>query len=374
MLARNEPDGPCNRRGYFALTHRPEPRQPDALTPSLYPPPRGGSEVESEIDEWFKDLGNQTTSADTKRGYLYSVRKFAEFAKARKVATIDSIGRALITDWYETFRKRGVAETSIHRHACGLRSFLRYCRDVGYVDRTLEAPKIRRKQKRLHRALTDEQVAAILGKIGHRALMDIRDRALLLFLLSTGCRPTEACNVELNDLRFYIDAADQQERAEVLIRHGKGDKERLVWLNPNGVEALRVYMAKARRPASFPLAERALFVSREGNPIDRKLVTRTVRRRAQDAGIPAKVTGHWMRHTFATAALGRGVDLHKVSKMLGHSNLETTATYLHVVPDDLRRAHKLMDNPPNMVDHLERVDGQPPPPKPMDDHRRRRRD
>ncbi len=372
-LARNECAGTPNRRAYIPPVDSQQPQQPANGSPSLYGPTDGGSELEKEIEEWLEELRNQTTSADTRRSYQYAVRAFVAFAATRSVVTVEAITRKLVTEWYETFRKRGIGEATLQHHSCAVRSFLRYCRDVGYVDRSMEAPTVRRKAKRIRRALNEEQVAALLSKIGHRALLDIRDRAAILFLLSTGCRASELCNTELENVRFYIDPESKQERAEIRVI-GKGDKERLVWLTPSATEALRLYITKARRPVAVPIHERALFLSREGQRLHRKTLSMMVRRRCDDAGLPGTITSHWLRHTFATSALGRGVDLFKVSKMLGHSNLETTAVYLHVEPDEMRRAHKLMDDPPNLLDHLGRVGGAgEDPPKPLDDHRRRRR-
>jgi site-specific recombinase XerD len=116
----------------------------------------------------------------------------------------------------------------------------------------------------------------------------------------------------------------------VLVRRGKGLKERHVPLSKEARKALGAYLEK--RP--WWTEEAALFVTRTGQRMDVRAVQRMVEAATQRAGIAKRVTPHVLRHTFATRFLRRGGDLATLQAILGHANLATTARYLH--PDAAR--------------------------------------
>jgi site-specific recombinase XerD len=146
---------------------------------------------------------------------------------------------------------------------------------------------------------------------------------MIVLLLSTGIRRSEAIGITLDDL----DLDNRQ-----LLVHGKGSKERVVPLNEAVVQAIGEYLACRPQTGS-----RHLFVSREGKPLACRAVNRTVGRAIRKAGLEGQgITPHKLRHTFATHLIRNGVDVRTVQELLGHSDLETTAKYLH---SDTRTKH-----------------------------------
>ena len=113
-------------------------------------------------------------------------------------------------------------------------------------------------------------------------------------------------------------------KGEVLVRHGKGMKERNIPLGRQVRGALEAYLSV--RP---PTVSDRLFVSRTYNTLSERDIQRMVQNVAYRAGIRQKVTPHLLRHTFATRALRGGVDIATLSRLLGHETLATTARYLH---------------------------------------------
>lgn len=120
-------------------------------------------------------------------------------------------------------------------------------------------------------------------------------------------------------------------KGHVVVKSGKGMKERTVPLPREARAALQVYLAV--RPE---WAGEWLFVSKTGKALSPRDVQRLVEKAARMAGLTRRVTPHVLRHTYATRALRRGVDLATVARLLGHENLSTTARYLH--PDEARVA------------------------------------
>lgn len=156
-----------------------------------------------------------------------------------------------------------------------------------------------------------------------------RDRTLLRTDYALGLRLSELVALRLED----IDAA----RGLVLVRQGKGAKDRLVPLSPRLLEELRAYWRRYRpRPWLFAGARPNCHLSIGG-------VHRVVRRVAQRAGLGKAISLHTLRHSYATHLLEAGCDLLTIQRLLGHKELKTTARYLHVSTQHLGRTPSLLD-------------------------------
>jgi len=130
--------------------------------------------------------------------------------------------------------------------------------------------------------------------------------------------------------------------------HGKGAKERTVPLTPEAVEAIRHYLQHRRKTNSH-----RLFVSQTGHPIHGRAINRMLNRLLAKAGLAGKgITPHKLRHTFATTLIQNGVDIKTVQELLGHSDIQTTARYLH---SDTRTKHSAVGKLRGLVGALEAI-------------------
>src|SRR2546423_2047158 len=153
-----------------------------------------------------------------------------------------------------------------------------------------------------------------------------RNLAIVQLLRHTGLRVGELCALRLSDIRT------SERKGSVLVRSGKGDKDRTVPLNRDVREALEAYLKV--RPES---ADDYLFIGQRGEPLQTDGVQLIVRKLARRAGLE-KVTPHVLRHSFAKHVLDAGEDLATVSRLLGHERLETTAIYTEPTAADLEEA------------------------------------
>jgi integrase/recombinase XerD len=154
-----------------------------------------------------------------------------------------------------------------------------------------------------------------------------RDRAMLELLYASGLRVSELVALPLAavDLRIGV----------VRVR-GKGGKERIVPVGERALEALQIYLARARAPLLRDRQSRELFVTARGSRMTRQGFWKLVGRYARAAGISRRVTPHTLRHSFATHLLERGADLRAVQAMLGHADIATTQIYTHVDRERLK--------------------------------------
>jgi integrase/recombinase XerC len=159
---------------------------------------------------------------------------------------------------------------------------------------------------------------------------EARDQALFEVLYGGGLRISEACNLEVGDV--VADGAG----ARVLVRQGKGRKDRVVPLGAMAWAALQRYLPlrAALMGVTGAHAGHAIFLSRRGRRLDPRQARRQLARRQLHTGT-RPVSPHALRHSFATHLLGEGADLRSIQEMLGHASLRTTQRYAQVDIDHL---------------------------------------
>lgn len=156
-----------------------------------------------------------------------------------------------------------------------------------------------------------------------------RDRAIMLFLLDTGVRASELCDLRIGDV-------DLKGAGTVMIRNGKGGKGRVVYIGTLTREALWRYLSRRK----FKEKEDPLFATYRRGPLDRHALRKMLKRAGKRAGISEPVYPHRLRHTFAISYLRNGGDIYTLQKMLGHSSLDMVKRYLQIAQTDVAEAHR----------------------------------
>ncbi len=182
----------------------------------------------------------------------------------------------------------------------------------------------------LPKALSIEQVEALLGAVTGDDPRALRDRALLETLYAAGLRVSEATALDVDD----VDLDDGTVRA-----FGKGSKERQVPLGRSARHALGSYLVRGRPSLAGPRSGPALFLNAQGTRLSRQGCWKILRRRARHAGLEADVSPHVLRHSFATHLLAGGADIRSVQELLGHASLATTQVYTKVTQERLREVY-----------------------------------
>lgn len=163
--------------------------------------------------------------------------------------------------------------------------------------------------------LTVEDIQALFNACGN----NLRDRAILMTIYGGGLRLSELCHLKISDI--YASSM------RILIRQGKGKKDRFTILSKSNLDILTRYW-QAYKP-NHP--ENYLFLSRLGNPICPRAVQKLFNKYLKKAGIKKHATVHTLRHDFATHLLQAGTDIFRIKNLLGHTNLKSTSFYLHLL-------------------------------------------
>jgi len=228
-------------------------------------------------------------------------------------------------------RDPGLAPTSLRRRAASIRGFYRFAYGDGLIERDVAAHlDLPRQPRLLPETLTVAEVDALL-----EAAPDLRARALLELLYAAGLRVSEATGLDREDL------STDGGFVRVI---GKGDKERLVPVGDIALDWLDRWLTDGR-PALLALAHvepprgGPLFLGDRGGRLARQQAFAMVKTAARAAGLPAAVSPHTLRHSFATHLLEGGADLRIVQELLGHASISTTQLYTHVTGVRVREVY-----------------------------------
>jgi integrase/recombinase XerD len=219
----------------------------------------------------------------------------------------------------------GLSAATIARKVAAIRGLHRFLVAEGFADddptALLESP---RQGRSLPKALTYEEIEALLSSPDPATPLGRRDRALLEFLYGTGARVSEATAAELIDLEL-------EDRSVLL--HGKGGKQRVVPLGAYAVDAIAAYLPDRMKLRRSP-DPGGVFLNARGNRLTRQGVWSILRRYGAKSDLD-DLSPHVLRHSMATHMVEGGADLRTVQEMLGHASISTTQVYTRVSPRHL---------------------------------------
>ena len=254
-------------------------------------------------------------------------------APPRPITDLQAVTRQHISAFVQHLGLRSespLTAASIARILSTVRGFHRFLLDEGLVEADVahdtKPPKL---ALRLPKAISIEQVTALLAATDGDDVQRLRDKALLELLYATGARVSEVVNLNVDDV--LVEVFDSVRLT------GKGDKQRIVPVGSFARTAVSDYLVRARpmlsaRGRSTP----ALFLGLRGQRVSRQNAWLIIRAAAERAGLTVPVSPHTLRHSFATHLLAGGADVRVVQELLGHSSVATTQIYTLVTIDTLR--------------------------------------
>lgn len=258
-------------------------------------------------------------STRTLEGYNLHLRRFAAYMQ-KNLQDIDSMD---IRMYLATYAKTGVQNSTIAKEISVLRCFFTWLENNDYINkspmRKVDSIKF---EKRLRKALSAEELEILMD-----SCKTLRERAMVEFFFSTGCRLDEVQKTNKNDLNW------QNSSVNVI---GKGNKERPVYITDKARVHIRKYLLSRKDDCE------ALFVTmrKPYRRLGRRSIEREVSKIAKRAGLEKKVFPHLLRHTTAKTLLNRGANLYEVQRILGHEHPATTQIYAQMEDESVKSAHK----------------------------------
>jgi site-specific recombinase XerD len=279
----------------------------------------------------------QNRSQKTAENYHLYLQRFVEFTED---TTIEKVSDETVRKWrlwlarFKDTQGEELSKITQSYHLIALRSFLRYLGKRGFDSLPpdhIELPRVKRKQVSF---LQQDELQRLFAEIKPDGLIGLRDRAIVALLYSSGLRVSELTKLDRSHINL--------KRREFMVR-GKGQKDRLVFIDDGSAELLEQYLTR-RTDSLQPLFIRyggheSVDQSGDFGRLTPRSIQRIVAHYARMAGITKKVSPHTLRHSFATDLLMNGADLRSVQTLLGHSNIATTQIYTHITDPHLREVH-----------------------------------
>jgi len=220
-------------------------------------------------------------------------------------------------------------------HIIALRSFLKYLAKREVKSVSPEKVELGKQESRQIDFLESNELERLLNSPEGSDLTNLRDKAILETLFSTGLRVAELCSLD----RDKIDLS----RGEVPVK-GKGSKIRLVFFSDQAKKQIEQYLKQRTDadPALFiRIPPKNAFEKYENLRLTPRSIQRIIQKHATKAGIIGKkVSPHTLRHSMATDLLQNGADIRSVQAILGHSSITTTQIYTHVTDSRLKEVHQ----------------------------------
>lgn len=293
---------------------------------------RGGV-MQQHIGGFLVMRASLNASPHTVRAYKSDLQIFSE-AMARRDPPIkepEQVTGEAVMGWLLELRASGLRSSTVARRFAAVRAFLGWLALRGHIKHTLALPlRVRKDPPSLPRVPTVEAVQAMISACDIQHPIGARNRALLEFMYSSGCRAAEVCGLKLKDLNL--------ERGTALV-FGKGRKERLVGIGAAARRAIKLYLDVFRRPARDPRHAQVVFLTWDGRRLTTRALGKIVETCARHAHIPG-IHPHTLRHAFATHMIDNGAGILDVKELLGHSSVRSTQIYTHVSVNSVLSAHR----------------------------------
>lgn len=294
-------------------------------------------EIRSALTRFHKYMSvEKRNSPNTAREYCRDIDRFCREACRDSDKKLRKAKPERIRKWLVALQEAGNNQPqSVNRKVAALAAYYKWLvrediRSKNPMDK-IEKPKC---EKRLAPCARRDEVTALLAASVHcrNPAHILRDRAMLQLLYGSGLRRAEVCSIDVGHL----------DEGDTLRIFGKGSKERIVFLTPPALEAVKAYLETRPNAKS----DEPLFITARKRRLSPRQAWVIFRQYADEAGIRREIHPHSLRHAFATDLLENGCDIMTVKELLGHSNVATTNTYLNISKGHLRsnweKSHPLL--------------------------------
>ena len=278
------------------------------------------------------NLNNKKNQKEILDQYLDSLEKIKNYSpntiKSYKNDILQYLDEEIVLGEFSKYlkicSKKGFSKTTINRKITSIKTFLIWCIERNYLESTsLKSVKNLKAEKKLPNVLTANYINELLDNLPIKDPKDIRDKAILELMYSSGLRVSEVSNLSIKDIK-------NNKSIKVL---GKGNKERVLPITSRAYDVINKYIENSRTIFVNEKSDSFLFLGVRGGQLSDREIRRIVKLRV--GTFP-----HSLRHTFATHLLDGGADLRIVQELLGHNDPSTTQIYTHVSKKQMKKKYK----------------------------------
>jgi integrase/recombinase XerD len=309
---------------------------------TVYTPIKNESylEIVKDFDNWLDILGYSESTIKSLPSHL---REFFHYLENQNINTINHITTQIIKDYYNHLKTRdnqaregGLSKAYLNKHLQALFKFNDYLKEHSHKSINIHLKREEQNQRDSLQILTQDEIKQLFKATNYsnnQQRICKRDTVILVLLYSCGLRRNEAINLEIKDILF--------DKERIYVRKGKNYKERYVPINQYNLKLIEEYIYDYR-PAFYNYKQTEnLLINYRGKPLQgqslcnrlREIVKASNLSKASLSGRLEGLTPHILRHSIATHLLEKGANIETISQFLGHSSLESTQIYTHLLED-----------------------------------------
>ena len=289
----------------------------------------------ANFKEWLDILGYAESTVYYLPNHL---REFFHYLERYNIKNLNAVTTKTVKDYYGYLQERAnerrsgaLSKSYLNKHQQALKKFSEYLKEHNARSRfNLHLKSEKQPTEEKLNILTQSEIKQLFRACDHSHISErfrLRDKAILTILYSCGLRRNEAVHLDLSDIFF--------DKERVFVRKGKNYKERFVPINRKNAEILEDYIYEARPQFYNAKDSEALFINQQGKRMQgmsfanrlKVIVETTNNKTIAEKGI----TLHILRHSIATHLLQKDVPLESIKTFLGHSSLESTQIYTHLL-------------------------------------------
>lgn len=295
---------------------------------------QGDSMMDEMINNFVNSLIADGKSIRTVDAYKADLSAFTGYVTNYIGKPVNALKYSDMRLWVNDLEKYGFSASTRARKIASIKSFFKWLMKMEYISRNpaegLESPKLPKKQPKVISVEDSKSMLYDAKNANNDHITCFRDYTIISMFLTTGIRREELSNVKISDI--------DMDSGTILI-HGKGNKERIAYINDTLRPILSEYMAVYRGKFKTSESSQYLFVSTRTSHISLNGINKVVNNAMERSGIKESgVSAHILRKRFATTVFNNTGDIATISKLLGHSSPSTTMRYVSIGEDTMRNA------------------------------------
>src|SRR3972149_11829955 len=275
-------------------------------------------------------------SLNSINSYQKDIIQFLDFLKSKNITETAGLNLNIFRDFLKSLDNYHYSNRTIIRKYSSLINFFRFLERNDYIDFQLtQAINVPRKRHRFYSFMSVNETEKLFDSFKPENDLEIRDRAILELLYSTGARISEVEGLKTGDIDL--------QNSEVVVT-GKGRKQRFVYLNQAAVSWIKKYLEIRSKLVCTGedryIRDKHLFLNKFGKRLSSRSMRTIVKKYVKKAVIDKNITPHSIRHSFATHLLQEGAGIREIQELLGHENISTTQIYSHLNVKKLKKDYK----------------------------------
>ena len=289
----------------------------------------------NQLEEFLDYLKkNRNLSDHSIQSYCIDIKQFIDYLNQEGIEQFNEVKYSFLRGFLTFLHSKHMSPKTINRKLSALRSFYKFLLKKQYVnDNPFLLVDTLKEGQRHPDFLYIDEMQELLDSIDTSTPLGKRNKALLELFYASGLRCSEVVNLKIQDIDFS---------RQLLIIHGKGNKDRYVPFHDYAKECLEDYIINDRPVLMhFHTDEHQyVFVNKFGNKLTNRGIETIVDKIVFQYDASKKIHPHTFRHSFASHLLIEGVDLRIVQELLGHVNLSTTQVYTHITSQRLKEVYE----------------------------------